>query len=212
MEWIVTNGIGGYASSTICGLNSRRYHGLLVASLSPPTERKVILSNIEEKVKTVQGSFEISTNQYPGTIHPQGFIFLKSFNRTPLPESVFEGEYFSLKKTVFMPYGHNSTVIEYQNTGHTSFFLELTPLFVYRDYHHLFHKTDEFPFVAVGQGDEKIVICHLGDPTKISIHFSEGVFEQKEDWYNDFEYEWEKKRGLDFKEDACSVGTVRVQQ
>src|SRR5687768_5781249 len=84
-EWLVTNGIGGYASGTLSGANSRRYHGLLVAAINPPTDRRVVVSNMEETIISGEVSFPISTNQYPGAIHPEGYKFLRSFDRTPFP-------------------------------------------------------------------------------------------------------------------------------
>jgi len=77
-EWLETNGIGGYASGTVSGANTRRYHGLLVAATKPPLGRVVMLSKLEETVAIDGKRFELSANQYPGVVHPQGFIFLKS--------------------------------------------------------------------------------------------------------------------------------------
>jgi predicted glycogen debranching enzyme len=78
-EWLETNGIGGFASSTVSGANSRRYHGLLTAATKPPLGRIVMLSKFEETVTIGASSFELSANQYPGQVHPQGFQYLKSF-------------------------------------------------------------------------------------------------------------------------------------
>src|SRR5882757_6622988 len=78
-EWLETNGLGGFASSTIIGLNTRRYHGLLVAATHPPVGRAVLLSKFEEVLTIGDRIYELSSNQYPGTIHPQGYLFLKQF-------------------------------------------------------------------------------------------------------------------------------------
>jgi len=72
-EWLETNGIGGFASGTINGCNSRRYHGLLVAATKPPVGRFVLLSKLEETLIVNGHRFELSTNRYPGVVHPQGF-------------------------------------------------------------------------------------------------------------------------------------------
>src|SRR6188768_4183721 len=76
-EWILTNGIGGYSSSTISGLNTRKYHGLLVAAFHPPTDRKVIVSKLEETVHFGTSQFSLSSNQYPEVVHPDGYKRLK---------------------------------------------------------------------------------------------------------------------------------------
>src|SRR5713226_8511053 len=77
-EWLETNGLGGFASSTINGLNTRRYHGLLVAATKPPVGRFVLLSKLEETL-LVDGSFDLSANRYPGVVHPQASGILSSF-------------------------------------------------------------------------------------------------------------------------------------
>jgi predicted glycogen debranching enzyme len=69
-EWLLTNGLGGYASSTVIGANSRGYHGLLVAGLQPDLTRVLLLSKVEEELRTAKGSFALSTNHYPGLLHP----------------------------------------------------------------------------------------------------------------------------------------------
>jgi len=75
-EWLETNGLGGFASSTIVGLNTRRYHGLLVAATQPPVGRLVMLSKLEETLWIDSQSFDLSSNRYPELVHPQGFRFL----------------------------------------------------------------------------------------------------------------------------------------
>jgi predicted glycogen debranching enzyme len=83
-EWLETNGLGGFASSTIVGLNTRRYHGLLVAAIKPPVGRLVLLSKLEETLGIDGKRFDLSANRYPGVIHPQGFYYLKQFRLDPV--------------------------------------------------------------------------------------------------------------------------------
>jgi predicted glycogen debranching enzyme len=85
-EWLETNGVGGFASSTINGCNTRRYHGLLVAATKPPVGRLVLLSKFEETLIVNGCTHELGTNRYPGAVHPQGFQFLKEFRLGPFPE------------------------------------------------------------------------------------------------------------------------------
>src|SRR5258706_6530593 len=84
-EWLETNGLGGFASSTIVGLNTRRYHGLLVAATKPPVGRMVLLSKLEETLFIDGRAFDLSANRYPDTVHPQGFRYLKQFRLDPFP-------------------------------------------------------------------------------------------------------------------------------
>lgn len=210
-EWIVTNGIGGYASSSICGANTRRYHGILVAAFNPPTDRRVIVSRIEEKIRIDGEEYFISSNQYPGVIHPEGYKFLKSFQRVPFPCSVYADEKFSISKTVFMLYGTNTTVIEYENTGLLKFDFDLTPLLVYRDYHHLFHDRNEYEFNCQVEGNKKIKITPKSDVPPFLIHYTDGEFIAESNCHHNVEYYREQERGLDFQEDAVSIGRVHCE-
>ena len=209
-EWLVTNGLGGYASSSIVGANTRRYHGLLVAAMNPPTDRKVLVSKVEETIVVKEEIFSLSSNQYPGVIHPQGYAYLDRFERDPLPKAVFAGAAFQIAKTVFMVHGENTTVVEYKNEGKDAFELELNPLLVFRDYHSLFHEDPYFDFY-VEQSSETFlkVYPHYGAPS-IQVQFDKGRFEPQASWYRSLEYAAEQERGLDFQEDAKGIGCIRV--
>src|ERR1022692_3823340 len=97
-EWLETNGIGGFASSTIIGLNTRRYHGLLVAATTPPVGRVLLLSKIEETLLIDGRHFDLSSNQYPGAIYPQGHRYLKEFRLDPFPCFVYRVEGIEIEK------------------------------------------------------------------------------------------------------------------
>src|SRR5262244_128194 len=112
-EWLETNGIGGFASSTITGLNTRRYHGLLVAATKPPLGRMVLLSKVEETLVIDGRRFDLSCNRYPGVVHPQGHTLLKQFRQDPFPVFVYEMEGLELEKSIFLVYGENTAVIQY---------------------------------------------------------------------------------------------------
>ena len=115
-EWLETNGLGGFASSTIMGLNTRRYHGLLVAATKPPVGRLVLLSKLEETLFIEGQPFDLSANLYPGVVHPQGFRYLKQFRLDPFPVFTYEIEGIEIEKTLFMIQGENSTVVQYELT------------------------------------------------------------------------------------------------
>ena len=209
-EWLVTNGIGGYASSTVVGANTRRYHGLLVASMNPPTERTVMVSKIEECIVFNRDCvFGLSSNQYPGAVHPQGFRYFRFFERKPLPRMKFEAQGHHLLKTVFMVHGSNTTVVEYENTGDTTFKLRLTPLFVYRDYHSLAKEDPFFDYWMKRENGYYTLYAHFG-ATPLHFNFSAGEFTEKRDWYKNLEYTRETERGLDDREDVCSVANIEV--
>src|SRR5579864_9453997 len=140
-EWLETNGLGGFASSTITGLNTRRYHGLLVAATKPPAGRMVLLSKMEETLVISGRRVELSVNRYPGVMHPRGDLYLKQFRKDPFPVFVYEVEGVTLEKSVFMVQGENATVIQYELRG-AKCTLELRPLIAFRDFHSTTHEND----------------------------------------------------------------------
>ncbi len=209
-EWLVTNGLGGYASSTVAGANTRRYHGLLVAAFNPPTDRRVLVSKIEEKLIAGDSAVALSSNAFPGVVHPQGFQYLTGFERDPLPRAFYQAAAARLSKTVFMVHGSNTTVVAYENTGEQAYELELNPLFVARDYHSLFRADDYFDFYCRAAGDHALQIhAHYGAPP-LYFRYTHGAFTSEPAWFYQFEYERERYRGLDFQEDARSLGHLRL--
>jgi len=110
-EWIETNGIGGYASSSVSGANTRRYHGLLVAATRPPLGRVVLLAKFEETISIDGEIFEMSCNQYPGTVHPEGYTYLIAFKLEPFPVWTFNIAGMEIEKKLFMAHGENTTVV-----------------------------------------------------------------------------------------------------
>ena len=141
-EWLETNGLGGFASSTSIGLNTRRYHGLLTAATRPPAGRVLMLSKIEETLVVDGRRYDLSANQYPGAIYPEGHRYLREFRHRPFPVFVYEVEGAELEKRVFMVDGENTTVIEYEFPAHCQ--LELRPLVAFRDYHSTTHENSAF--------------------------------------------------------------------
>jgi predicted glycogen debranching enzyme len=138
IEWLETNGIGGWASSTLSGAHSRRYHGLLVAATDPPVGRVVLLSKIEETILSADGHYPLGCNRFPGAIHPQGFKTIYSFKKTLFPVFEYRAGGIKLRKTIAAVHGENTTVIIYQVIQALDYFsLELQPLVAARDFHTL---------------------------------------------------------------------------
>jgi predicted glycogen debranching enzyme len=205
-EWLETNGIGGFASSTVTGRNTRRYHGLLVAATKPPLGRKVLLSKLDETLIVGDRRIELACNRYPGVIHPRGDLYLKTFRNDPFPTFIYEVDRVELTKTVFMVHGENTTVIEYSWTG--SAMLELRPLIAFRDYHATAHENGAI------NGDIEVmpglVKCspYQGCPDLYVAHSTAEV-QRAGDWYRNFEYDVEQERGLDYREDLFHPFTLK---
>jgi predicted glycogen debranching enzyme len=202
-EWLETNGLGGFASSTIAGINTRRYHALLTAAAKPPVGRMVLLSKFEE-VFVVNGvRYELSANQYSGAVHPRGFLYLKRFRLDPFPVFTFSAGGVELEKTIFMVHGENTTAIEYRvmsAPADAQISLELRPLIAFRDYHSLVHENSavrrEFrssPGLLSLQPYDGVPELHLAHNALAAA--------QAGYWYRNFEYAIERERGLDYQED-----------
>src|SRR5882724_6882615 len=113
-EWLETNGLGGFACGTLAGANTRRYHGLLTAALNPPGGRMLLLSKLEETLVMDDRRIDLSTNEYAGAIHPEGYLLLNNFRLDPFPIWTFQAEGVQLEKSVFMPQGSNTVQVEYK--------------------------------------------------------------------------------------------------
>ena len=203
-EWLETNGIGGFASSTIAGVNTRRYHGLLTAATKPPVGRIVLLSKLEETLVIGERRFELSANQYPGVVHPKGYQYLKGFRLDPFPVFTYEVEGVEVVKSVFMIYGENSTAIRYDvrggNDSPALISLEIRPLVGFRDYHSTTHENPSINRQIHVETGRVSFAAYDGLPT---LHFAHDANEvhANGDWYRNFEYQVERERGLDFSED-----------
>src|SRR5438128_9483785 len=107
-EWLAANGNGAFASSTLCGLNTRKYHGLLVAAMSPPVRRMVLLSRVEETVFYDGWPHALACNEYPDAMHPQGHRLLRAFSAEPFPRWAYQNEGWTLEKQVRLLRGENT--------------------------------------------------------------------------------------------------------
>src|SRR5579885_1174409 len=207
-EWLETNGIGGFASSTIVGMNTRRYHGLLVAATKPPTGRMVLLSKLEETLLIEGRPIDLSCNRYPGVVHPQGFQYMKEFRRDPFPRFVYEAGGVTIEKSVFLLQGENTVVAEY--AASQPCILELRPLIAFRDYHSLTHENLVLnPKAAISPG---LVVCepYVGLP-KLHLAHTAGQAAESGYWYHNFEYPAERERGFEHHEDLFNPFVLRLE-
>ena len=204
-EWLETNGLGGFASSTITGLNTRRYHGLLTAATKPPVGRVLMLSKLEETLAVDGQRVELGVNRYPGTVYPQGHTHLAEFRMDPFPVFVYRVGGVELEKSVFMVQDENTVVIEYslRHSGATpakEVTLELRPLIAFRDYHSTTHANGGLnPTVMIEPG--MATVQPYADLPPLHFANDADTVNSTGDWYRNFEYAIEQERGLDFQED-----------
>ncbi len=206
-EWIITNGLGGYASSTVLGLNTRRYHGLLVAAAQPPGGRIVALSKLEETVAVPGGRFELSTNRYGNVIHPEGYHYLVEFRLDPWPTFLFRIGEILLEKTIFMLPGENATVVGYTllRSGGGPVELTVRPLAAMRDFRQLSRENEDLN-PGLEQAPNMLTLRPYDDLPPLVIHHTAEMVEPSPCWYKNFEYD---EGVVKTKEDLWSFGTLR---
>jgi predicted glycogen debranching enzyme len=206
-EWIVTNGLGSYASSTIISLNTRGYHGLLVASLDPPIRRTLFVSKYEEEIEVGGRKYLLAVNNYPGIVYPQGYVHLEQFRFDRHPTFVYRTGDTIIEKSLFMPYGDNTTITTYKilESEAEQVKLSIFPLINYRDHHLRTHADWRWSFVQTLNPKGVEIRMIAGAPllylqSDIATYYTTGQ------WYRNFIYEMETQRGIADREDQYNPG------
>lgn len=210
LEWLVTNGLGGYGSSSVAGANTRRYHGLLVAALDPPLGRTVVLSKLEEEVRIEDQLYLLSANKYPSVVQPQGHRHLSYFGSRPVPTFtyVFHEDTVVLEKRIWMAHGENTVYVQYHLVkAPEKIRFGLLPLAAYKDYHTEQHRYDGFRGeTATDKGGRvKFVAFETAQPLTMEVD-APFVFSEHSGWFYNFEHPREQERGLDYTEDLFCIG------
>jgi predicted glycogen debranching enzyme len=211
LEWLETNGLGGYSSSTILNCNTRKYHGLLVANLKIPQGRHVLLSWLEDSV-TVRGqeSF-LSCCQYPGVFVPEDRHFLKSFQLNDCPRFVYETDHVRIHKAIMMVQGEDCILIRYDVERCPSpGMLILKPFLAYRGYHGLSRQNPFLRVETYGIRNGFMMEPYDGMPPIYMQTNVQSQFLPSPVWYNHFEYQMEKERGYDWHEDLFRPGIFEI--
>jgi predicted glycogen debranching enzyme len=210
-EWLETNGLGGFASSTACGSNTRRYHGLLISALNPPVDRYLLLSRYEETLIVNDVEYPLSTNQFRMVVHPEGYKWLISFGLRPFPVWTIQIGDLILERSLFMVHGQDTTVVSYRLLAapdNASVRLECRPLFAFRHFHQLQHESSDIsPNAQIEQG--VVRVQPYGHLPVLSLWHNGAEFTPNNDWYRKFEYIEELKRGFDPYEDLFTYGCLK---
>lgn len=206
-EWLVTNGLGGYASATLSGIATRSYHGLLVAALEPPVARTVLVGGLIEWATYGGERFPLSAYEFGGgTITPDGYRHLAEFRLDgTLPVWTFALADALLERRLWMPHGANTTFVTYRlGRGSLPVELELTPLVTYHSFHAL----------ASGQGwefgvetkERGATIRAFDGAVPCRLLADTGEFHPGGAWWWDFHYRDETARGLNDRGDLYAPG------
>ena len=207
-EWLVTNGIGGYASGTVSGIQTRRYHGLLMAALAPPLGRTLLLSRIDEEVDYQGRRYALSTSRWAGgTVDPQGYRLLERFRLDgTTPVWTYALADALLEKRIFMVPGANTTIVRYELLRATApLHLKLKALVNYRDYHAETRAGDWRMRIEPSAGGLRVIAFDRATP--LSIAAPGANVSIAHDWYRDYDLAGERERGLDDLEDHLHAGS-----
>jgi len=205
LEWLDTNHSGAFAMGTVSGVNTRRYHSLLIATKHPPAERISVLARVEETVSFAGKQFELAAAQYPGTVQPRGFELLDSFRLEPFPAWRYDMNGAILQKKVCLLEGRQSVLICYEASQPCGLSVRL--MLSCRDYHSLAHQNPSLsPAARLGEGRCSFTPYEAFPP--LTILHSARAFHPEAKWYLNNEYLRELERGLDFREDLYSPGSL----
>lgn len=209
-EWLETNGLGGWAGSTLSGMHTRRYHSLLMAATNPPTERVSLLSKLDETLVVGSNRIELSTTDYGDVVCGHGYKHLTSFQKKIFPEWVFEVGEIKLKKTVAMSYGANTTLISYEVIEADQLFqMELLPLVAMRGYHALTQHNEHINSDA-NFSNHTLEIKAYDHVPSLFIQVPGATFNASPNWYYHLHYAVEQYRGMEDQEDLFSYGYFTV--
>lgn len=208
-DWIVTNGLGGYSSSTILGINTRKYHGLLVAPLNPPENRHLILSKVDERFESGGQEYPIYSNIGKDYIS-KGYQYLKAFEKEYIPIFTYEVDGAIIKKYICMEYGKNTVCVLYNiknNEKRTKF--KIAPIVNFRDFH---TTTPNAEFELKQEIKDTKVKLIINNQMPVYMKLSEGKYvEHINDTFRNMYYLEEEKRGQAAEENLSVPGVFEVK-
>jgi predicted glycogen debranching enzyme len=211
-EWLITNGIGGYASGTVAGVLTRCYHGLLVAALNPPLGRTLLLTKLEETVRYGETTYPLQTNRWAdGRIEPHGYLQIERFQlEGTTPVWHYACADALLEKRIVMARGSNTTYVRYSLTRATAP-LTLTgkALVNYRDHHSCTH-VDGWQMSVEALHPQGVRILAFEGATPLYLSLDRGEVRTASQCYCDFDLALERYRGLDDREDHLHAATFEA--
>lgn len=210
-EWVISNGIGGFASSTAIGANTRKYHGLLIAPLTPPARRFLVLSKVDESIEIRNKKYDLYTNLCESFIS-HGYEYQEEFRKEEVPIFEYQAGKVHITKIIAMEYGHNTVGVYYKvkNEG-TKAKLTLAPIVNFRDFHRM--STDHYFDMRQTINKTKVKLVLDGNSqTPVYMHVSEGEYkEHQNDTFSHMFYIEEEKRGFYPEENHAVPGVYEIE-
>lgn len=210
-EWLITNGIGGYAAGTAIGINTRKYHGLLVAPLLPPGKRFLILSKLDESIEIAGKKFDLYSNMCHNYI-ANGFKYMEEFEKEYIPIFSYEIQDVKIKKLICMEYGKNTVCVLYKicNNGPKAK-LTVTPIINFRDFHTM-NTNYEYNLKQEEKNEKVKVIVNNNSDTPIYMYMQGGKYiEHFNDTFRNMFYIEEEKRGFYPEENLAVPGRFEIE-
>jgi hypothetical protein len=186
-EWLVTNGIGGFASGTVAGCETRRYHGLLIAALHPPVDRTQLVAGVDEIVRYAGAEYSLATHQWAsGVVDPKGFLNIESFRLDGMtPVWTYALADALLEKRIGMRYGENTTYVQYTMLrGSVPLEMDLKALVNYRDFHGSTHAGDWH--MKIDAVEDGVRVVAFEGATPFYLKCAGAVCEPRHEWYRSF--------------------------
>jgi predicted glycogen debranching enzyme len=215
-EWLVTNGIGGFASGSIAGSATRRYHGLLFAALAPPAARTLLVGGLDEIVHVGDQTFELATHRWlSGATAPEGYKSIQSFRlEGRIPVWTYQAGPARMEKRIWMHHGENTTFVRYTLLEPASpIELELKALVNYRDFHSSTHagaSPNEWR-MRINRVEQGIQVIAFDGASPFYVRSSAATCAPQHIWYRDFFFSLEHERGLDDHEDQLCAALFRAR-
>jgi predicted glycogen debranching enzyme len=206
-EWLEADGLGGFASGTVGGARTRRYHALLLCATAPPTGRIALVNGLEVWVETPRGRYALSSQRYhPDVIFPDGYARIEEFDHNPWPTWTFRAEDGTeIRQEIVVRRGQSEVLIAWRlEAGNGPIRLHVRPLLSGRDYHGLHRENGAFRFDPTVDGETVTWRPYEGLPSVLAM--ANGPYRHEPDWYRNFLYVEERNRGLDCIEDLASPG------
>ena len=206
-EWLEADGLGGFASGTVSGIRTRRYHALLLAATTPPAGRMVLVNGFDAEVEAAAGHFALTTQRYsPDVTSPNGVMRLESFDLEPWPRWTYAIPGGKIVYELFVPREKTAVVLRWHWEGKAGPLLRLRvrPFFSGRDFHALHHANPAFRFAPENAPEGQRWRFYDGVPEVTAR--SNGAYHHEPCWYGNFLYEEELARGLDALEDLAAPG------
>ena len=206
LEWLDTNGRGGFASGTVAGANTRRYHALLLAARKPPGDRFVLVNHLEEWLDLDGQSIPLSTNLYPGAVYPTGYAHCTGFSSRPWPAWIYDCGSIVLQREIICVQDRDLVIIRWtlMGRGQQSAVIRVRPMLSGREYHRTHHENSALSSNSLIQPGWVSWQPYPDVPAVRALHA--GTYRHDPDWYRRIQLPIECQRGLDHEEDWWSPG------